>query len=143
MLAQSQGQPQPGQQANTTTFLVRQEFFQGPIPPPGAIEAYAKIIQDGANRIMALAESQQKHRHVIESAVVSGNIKAQSTGQWQAFVLALVCVVGGFVLIFHGHSAIGISMVLGTIANLSGVFVWSKKQQERERKEKAQSVPER
>ena len=143
MLAQNQGQPQPGRPASTSTFLVRQEFFQGPIPPPEAIEAYARIIPDGANRVMALAEAQQKHRHSIESAVVSGNVRAQAQGQWMAFILTLVCVIGGFTLIFHGYSALGISSVLGTTTPLIGVFVWSKKQQERERKEKAQQVPDR
>ncbi len=36
----------------------RQTMFQGPLPPPELLEAYNKIIPNGAERIVAMAEKQ-------------------------------------------------------------------------------------
>lgn len=41
----------------TTTRVSQSVSFQGPIPPPQLLEQYSKVIPNGAERIMAMAES--------------------------------------------------------------------------------------
>ena len=57
---------------------------------------------DGAERIIAMAESQSAHRERIEAMVIEGNVKSQQRGTHYAFILCLVAMVGGFVLLYTG-----------------------------------------
>ena len=70
--------------------------FQGPLPPPELLERYSQIVPNGADRIVAMAESQLQHRQSLESAVVNGNVAAQSRGQIMGFILGLVAILGGY-----------------------------------------------
>ena len=42
------------------------QTFSGPLPPPDALKRYSDIIPNGAERIMAMAEEQSKHRRELE-----------------------------------------------------------------------------
>ena len=63
----------------TTTRVSQSVSFQGPIPPPQLLEQYSKVIPNGAERIMAMAESQLQHRQSLESAVVLANVKGHAS----------------------------------------------------------------
>jgi uncharacterized membrane protein len=52
--------------------------FQGPLPPPDVLERYNLVVPNGAERIMAMAESQVHHRQKLESIVVSGTQRLKS-----------------------------------------------------------------
>lgn len=40
----------------------------GPLPPPAALEQFERIAPGSAERIIRMAESEQAHRHALESA---------------------------------------------------------------------------
>ena len=86
--------------------------FQGPLPPPELLERYNQIVPNGADRIVAMAESQMLHRQSLESAVVLGNIKAQSGGQTKAFILGLIAILGGIGLIAFDKNSAGLAAIM-------------------------------
>lgn len=101
---------------------------------------YNACLPNGADRIVALAERQAEHRQSLESAVVRGNIRAETRGQICAFLLGLVAIVGGIVLIALGKDVQGLAAIITAFVALAGVFIYGRKQQERERTRKRQEA---
>lgn len=87
-----------------------------------------------------MAEQQSQHRRTLEHAVVTGNVQAEKRGQWLAFVLGVIAIVGGIGLIAAGKDAYGITAIVGALAALSGVFVWGRLRKEKERERKRQDA---
>ena len=114
--------------------------FSGPLPHPALLAKYNEIIPNGAERIMAMAERQSTHREGIERLVIEENVASQKRGSIFAFIICLVAIVGGFVLIATGKDAYGLASIVASLATLAGVFVYAKRQQRREREEKAATL---
>lgn len=131
------------QSASIEQTRLQAEFFSGPLPPPSLLAKYNDAIPDGAERILAMAERQSKHREILEAQVVAGNIAGQARGSHYAFIICLVTIVGGFVLIGMGKNIYGISAVIGSLATLAGVFVIARIEQRRERVEKSTALEKR
>jgi len=103
---------------------------------------FNEIIPNGADRIVAMAEAQQRHRFDLEATVVKGNTAAQSRGQWFAFILALVAIVGGIVLIAFDKGIAGLVSIVAALATLCTVFIYGKIEQARERERKREELRE-
>ncbi len=54
--------PPPGAQVE-----IWGEIFSGPIPPPQTLQAFEKAVPGSADRILIMAENEQKHHHKIET----------------------------------------------------------------------------
>ncbi len=89
-----------------------------------------------------MAESQQQHRQGLETAVVLGNVGAQTRGQFIAAAIALLSIGGGIWLIARDKDIQGLVAILGTLVTLAGVFVYSRHEQAEERKQKRQEATE-
>lgn len=98
-------------------------YRSGPLPAPYELEHYNEIIQNGAERIMIMAEKEQNHRHKIEEKVNFANTKIAVRGQWiGVFVVILGFALGGY-LTLNEHDTVG-GIVLGsTLVGLVTVFV--------------------
>ncbi len=86
-----------------------------------------------------MAEENAAHRRSLEEKVVTGNIRAQARGQILGFILGMTMIVAGTGLIYAGHEAKGITMVLSTAVTMVGTFMWGRSRQEKERSEKARA----
>jgi len=115
------------------------ETFSGPLPPPDYLKAYDEVSPGLAADIVEQSVSQTRHRQGLESKVVDANIQAQRRGQWFAFLLGLVGLVGSFVLVGIGRSIEGMAAAITSIAALAGVAAYFRREQERERREKRAS----
>ncbi len=82
---------------------------------------------------MRMAELNQTHRHGLETAVVGGNIRAQSRGQVCAFILGSLAIIGGVIAICVGRDIAGATSALGSLVSLIGLFVYSHRKQSAER----------
>ena len=92
------------------------EFSSGPLPPPQFFQAYEATLPGAAERILAMAEREQKSRHVREAR-----------GQWMAFLLALLGLLGGVALVYLDKSLEGLAAMVVSIAIVIGVFITAKR----------------
>ena len=51
--------------------------YSGPLPSPEALEKYNQVLPGAAERILAMAENQGKHRQDIERKVIESNAFVQ------------------------------------------------------------------
>ena len=51
--------------------LVHAEHWSGPLPPPAALQRYDEVLPGAAERILAMAETEQQHRMEQEKAFVA------------------------------------------------------------------------
>ena len=114
--------------------------YSGPLPPPDVLQKYNEIEPGLVDRMVKMAESQAQHRQHLESSVILERSRNERRGQTLGFVIALVAVVGSFGLIAMGKDAAGIGGLLGTIATLAGVFVYSRISQKNENAEKRDQI---
>lgn len=117
--------------------VARAYSFSGPLPPPEILEKYNQVLPGGAERIVAMAEQQSKHRQHLELTVVESNAFVQKLGPILGFIIAMTAVVGGFFLIEKGKDAYGLAAIITALASLAGVFVYGKKKQKKELEDKA------
>jgi uncharacterized membrane protein len=106
------------------------------------LAAYEQVFPGCAERIVAMAEGQSAHRQHIEKTVIEGNVAAERRGQYLGSTIAMIAVLGGIALIYADKNAMGIATIISTLVALSGVFVYGRTQQARERREKLVSQPQ-
>ena len=123
-------------------FVQQSASFTGPLPHPDILVKYNDALPNGAERLTAMAEAQARHRMELEKAVVRGNVRNQAMGSVFAFVLGLIGMLGGIWLIGNGKSAEGLTSVITSLAVLSGLFVFGRGRQEKERKDKFEPKPD-
>lgn len=105
----------------------QKEAYSGPIPHPDHLEKYEKILSGSADRIIGMAENQSTHRQKLENKVVDAEIKYKNKGQIFGFIIALICIIGGILMIFFGKNIQGFATLLGTVVVLLGTFMYGNK----------------
>jgi len=146
-LTHPQAEPPPPLSADEAE--VRQFFqmisYQAPLPPPDMLAAYERILPGAAKRIFDRMERQADHRQWAEKVKLEADIMAQKKGQYFAFIMGLIGLIGGFGLIWIGSSAIGLSIFISTLAAFVAVFIVGKSKQgkalERQLSEFRQMLP--
>lgn len=105
---------------------VTQESFAGPLPHPSILEGYDKVIPGAAERILAMAEREQAHRHKMDSDHLSLLARERSRGQTYGFAIGCVAIVAGALTATLGHPIAGSLIGGGGVAGLVAVFVIGK-----------------
>lgn len=116
-----------------------QYSYSGPLPPPEILEHYDRIVPHGAERIFAQFESQSAHRRKVESQIVNSDVFVQVFGAVSALLLGILALGGGLFLVHEGKSVEGFGAFFAGLASLVGVYIYGKKSQASERKEKQES----
>ena len=116
--------------------------FSGPLPPPEVLAAYNQILPGAAERILKMAEEQERHRHQIEARVVRSNTFAQTAGVIFGFILALIAIAGGIWLAYFGKSGAGLTTIIAAVAGLVATFIYGKHEQRRELSRKSAPLEE-
>jgi uncharacterized membrane protein len=72
------------------------KFHHGPLPAPEDLEAYENTCPGAAERILAMAERNQGHRHSLERATLDANVDLQTRGQRLAItaLVAMLLLIG-------------------------------------------------
>lgn len=139
-LSTKSAETEPAQPANRPAEALERvsitQSFQGPLPPPGFLAKYNEAFSGCAERIVAMTEQQLTHRHALESRAIDGKLNAERRGQTLGFILALTAIVGGGGLIALGKDASGLTAILGALAGLVAVFVYGRRKDAEERREK-------
>ncbi|WP_444878207.1 DUF2335 domain-containing protein [Citrobacter koseri] len=97
--------------------------FSGPLPPPEIIRDYDKILPGGAERIFAMAEKEQAHRHNIDSTAVNGAISKDKRGQWMGFSIAVIILAIASVFAWRGNTTFAGTLIAIDLLGLVSVFV--------------------
>lgn len=115
--------------------------FEGPIPPPSLLREYNAIVPGAAERILALAENEGRHRQSLESKAVDANIEAQkkqlqinelqvkstfrsdTLGQSFGFLISGGCVGGSVFLAMAGHTEIAAALAIIPSAAIVKAFL--------------------
>ena len=100
------------------------------------------ILPNGADRVVAMVESQLQHRQGLESAVVNGNLSAQSRSQIFAFLLGVLAIGGGIGLIAFDKPTSGLTAIIAAFVALAGTFIYGRYEQKQERERKRQELKE-
>ena len=94
-------------------------FHSSPLPDAETLGAYAKLIPNGADRIMGLIECQTAHRHQRESADARQAVR----GHWMAYTLALALSSAGVYLGMQGHDWLAGALFTTTIGAVIAALV--------------------
>lgn len=103
--------------------VVTERMFQGPLPPPEFLAAYKQVLPDAPERIMAMAEREQQHRHNSDDKMIKGAISQRSTGQVLGFILALLFGVASVILGLNGQTWLAGILGTSTVIGLAVIFV--------------------
>jgi uncharacterized membrane protein len=110
--------------------------YSGPLPPAEQMRAYEEVLPGSADRLLTMAEEQQKHRHHLEKTTVEGASKRAQQGLWLGFVISLVVLGLGTAVILLGYPAAGAAIMSVDVVALAGVFVYGRREQRKERETK-------
>lgn len=92
------------------------EQYSGPIPPPKMLRDYEQVLSGSADRILSMAEYEQKHRTAYEKRSVL-----------YAFILALGLIALSFYAVSLGYALAGVGVIASSIFTVAGVFVHSQR----------------
>lgn len=97
--------------------------FSNPLPPADELEKYERVSPGAAERIIAMAETQNSHRHELEKSLVDNEHKQASRGQNCAVVLGALAIVSGAIAGILGAQLAG-SVIGGlVVAGLVYAFI--------------------
>lgn len=119
----------------TTTVVSMQQHYSGPLPPAQEFKAYGEVLPDAPERILSMAESEQKHRHKKEMRALNVRILTSVAGMIFGVVIVVLCVWFAYKLGMSGHDWLAGSIVAIT-TSCAMIFVLrrtpNKGQQEKE-----------
>jgi VIT1/CCC1 family predicted Fe2+/Mn2+ transporter len=74
------------------------------MPSPELLEGYDYVVEGSAARILAMFESEQKHRHEWENRALKTHASSTLLGQVLGFFIAVTVFVSAAVIGIHGNS---------------------------------------
>ena len=93
--------------------------WSGPLPPPGALDHFNRIIPDGANRIMLMIEREQAHRIAQQTKELDGLVSDFRRGHWLGAGLGVLAVgAAAFTAYIGAHPSVSISLVSLPVAGI-------------------------
>lgn len=84
--------------------MSRSITYSGAVPPPEMLREFDKIIPNGADRFMKMAEEQSEHRRKIEQKIVESNVKNENLGLVFAFSISIIGLISAAVLAYKGNN---------------------------------------
>lgn len=118
------------------------KMHSGPLPDPETLAGYERISPGAAERIIQMAEDQQKHRHNHENKqlslheiMISGDCSMKRRGQWFGLFSVVLVSMFSFYLAFLGHINASVTVMTVVLIGLASVFVAGKFTKQKERAE--------
>ena len=110
-----------------------QKTYSGPYPEPEQLAKYEQIQPGFAERLIVMAEIEQKERHDLQAKIYSINermfneeIKLQKRGQNYALVSIILITIRCCYGFFLGHASESMKIAIGVILGVVGLFVTGK-----------------
>lgn len=106
--------------------MMQQTSYRGPLPHPEILKGYEKILPGAAERVFAMAESQQKHRMAMEETIVKNQISQSKKGQIWGGSLTVLFGLISLAFAFLGFPTLAGITLTTTIIGLATIFVLNK-----------------
>lgn len=143
---QMPGQLTASQKQDSSIMLRHEMSFEGPLPPPEILSHYEDITPGLADRIVALAENEAKHRHEMDANIVHAGVENQKQqiaiikrGQFFGFgALTLFSILGILVAIYK-NVWIGSGLSLTGLVPIVWAFRYDKRKPDQKSKDKKDS----
>ena len=90
--------------------------YSGPLPHPSILADYAKVDSSFPERIMKMAEDNNRAAIEHEKLYISELLKIKKRGLTLSFTLGLLSLIAGVVFAFFNLSAVSITAILGGLA---------------------------
>lgn len=110
-------------------------YHSGPLPAPETLFQYNEIAPGAADRIIGMAEREQRHRHDTDRGLLRIYSRNTAGGLVSATLIGLAAIGGGAYGMAHGGDIAGAGVALGGLASLVWVYVAGKKSEERQEQE--------
>lgn len=120
--------PAPEKRVTTkVTQTIVSEQFAGPVPHPSILKGYEEICPGAANRILAMAESDQAFSHMITEKALDAEREDTSRGQKLAAVVSVAALAASVALAAFG-APVAAAVVGGTtVVALATAFILGRK----------------
>ncbi|HEX7002390.1 MAG TPA: DUF2335 domain-containing protein [Trueperaceae bacterium] len=117
----------PQQQAVLQPYI--EMAYSGPLPPAHELAGYDRVIPNGADRIMAMAEREQEHRHKMDDrrearldGVADLDKKLALRGQAIGAALMIVLIAAALVFAYLDKFPQALGTVLSAVAVQVGAW---------------------
>jgi uncharacterized membrane protein len=100
--------------------------YEGPLPPASEFEHYERVCPGAADRILAMAEKEESHRHETEDRIVNSVIKQTKVGQVFAFSIALGSLGTVIASLIMDRPFGAIAPAILALTSLAAVFIGNK-----------------
>lgn len=102
--------------------------YAGPLPPPSMLQDYDSVAENGAERIMAMAEKEQNHRHNWETSALAIESSATKLSISGGIIIALGLIAGAIYAVYLGHILIAAAFLGGpAIGMVVQILNWRKR----------------
>jgi uncharacterized membrane protein len=103
--------------------VVEQEFWRGPLPHPIHFERYEKTIPGAADRILALTEREQAHRHRWEDRALTFEFLYSIAGLALGFLVGAGLIVAAVITALQGHDGVAGALVAASAIGMVTAFI--------------------
>ncbi|WP_153813462.1 DUF2335 domain-containing protein [Streptomyces sp. SUK 48] len=104
--------------------VVRRELtLRGPLPPPEMLAGYEEALPGLADRIVSMAENEQRHRHEVERTDLRQAYRVARAGQVFGLVALAIMTALAAYLAYLGHAGWAVAAAGIDVAAVVGVFV--------------------
>lgn len=119
---QASGKSDSGQEMK----VVHQEAYQGPLPHPDLLKKFDEVSPGAAEKIIKMAESEQSHRHEMDSQFLKEENFLKKLGLILGFIIVMSIIGSGVYLLVNDKSAQGFSLILASVVTIISPFLVNK-----------------
>jgi len=112
----------PGQGRQVQAQITAQHY-SGPVPPPEILRGYDQVIPGAAERILEMAEADQRHTHEMEARAQKRVFAERKRGQIFALVVSLGAFTAAAVMSYFGAEKAAMVLSGSTIVGLVSAFI--------------------
>ena len=120
---------------------IQQQLWQGPYPPPEAVERYDKVHPGAFARILTMAENMQAAQ-IDQSKIALGNAHSDiRRGHWLGFSIGALALIGAVVIGLWGNAWLAAAFLAVPVMGLAKALVESTRQRVSENQIPTPSAP--
>lgn len=105
----------------THDFVMQAEAYSGPVVHPSIAGGWENVVPGSAERILAMAEQQARHRRFLEKMLVIGRTFSQLLGALAGALIGGGAVYAGYLLLMADKNLAGFGIIVAGI----GPIVWA------------------